>query len=237
MITMTTKFRSDKREIMDDFELQGKELKKTLNDLDKVNKWLGGNKVSIEGLESVLKSTCFAQPVRIMDVGCGNGSLLKEIAEYGRKNGIQMQLSGIDANPYTIELARQNTSSYPEITFKALDIFSEDFKYQKVDIIFCTLTLHHFSDPEILQILENFTQIAEMGIVINDLHRSRVAYFLFRIFCKVFIDNEIAKKDGLTSILRGFKKEDLKAYGKNLEVRAQKINWKWAFRYQWILLK
>lgn len=234
---MNTKIRSSQREIMDDFELQGKELKKTLEDLDKVNKWLGGNKVTLEGVEKVLKSACYAQPVSIMDVGCGNGSLLKEVAEYGRKNGIKMRLLGIDANHHAVELARKNTIDFPEITFQALDIFSEEFRAQKVDLILCNLTLHHFTDAEIKQILRNFVKNAMMGIVINDLHRTRIAYYLFKAFCTVFIDNEIARKDGLTSILRSFKKKDLIEYGRDLNVRDQKITWKWAFRYQWILLK
>lgn len=234
---MNTNKRSEHREIMDDFDLQGKELKRTLQDLDKINKWLGGNKITLEGLETILKSTCYAQPVTIMDVGCGNGSMLAEIADYGRRRGIKMKLYGIDANPNTIQLAKENTQSYPEISYELLDIFSEEFSSGKVDIILCTLTLHHFSDFEIQKVLHNFVKSAQMGIVINDLHRTRIAYYLFMAFCAVFIDNEIAKKDGLTSILRSFKKEELKAFGKDLNVRDQKITWKWAFRYQWILLK
>lgn len=229
--------RSTKREIMDDFELQGKELETTLNDLDKINRWLGGNEITLNGLERVLKSTCFAQPVRIMDVGCGNGSQLLEVAQFGRKKGIKMELLGIDANTHTIKMARKNTENYPEISFKAMDIFSEEFKHVQADVILCTLTLHHFTDTEIQQILKNFVHNATMGIVINDLHRSSMAYYLFKAFCFVFIDNEIAKKDGLTSIMRGFKIADLKAYGRHLNTRDQKISWKWAFRYQWILLK
>lgn len=234
---MNFKKRSNQREIMDDFSLQGRELERTLKDLDKVNRWLGGNKITLEGWEVVLNSACYLQPVKILDVGCGNGSLLKEVAQYGRQKGIKMQLLGIDANENAIKLAKENTSDYPEITFKSMDIFSEEFMNQKVDIILCTLTLHHFTDPEITLLLKNFVRKAQMGIVINDLHRSRLAYYLFQAFCAVFIDNEIARKDGLTSISRSFKKGELEKFGKGLEVRAQKINWKWAFRYQWILLK
>jgi hypothetical protein len=40
--------------------------------------------------------------------------------------------------------------------------------------------------------------------------------------------------DGLTSILRGFKRKDLENFSKELKVMPQ-IKWKWAFRYQWII--
>lgn len=237
MKIVNTKERSYRREIMDDFELQGEELRKTLDDLDRVNKWLGGNKVTVEGVDKILKSACFAQPVSITDVGCGNGSLLKEVADYGRSHGIKMNLQGIDANEHTIGIAKENTKDYPEITFEAQDIFSEAFKAKEVDIILCTLTMHHFKDKEIEEILHVFSNICQMGIVINDLQRSKLAYYLFEAFSAFFIKNDIARRDGLTSVLRSFKKDDLEWYGRNLNMRDQKIAWKWAFRYQWILLK
>ena len=237
MKIVKTKDRSTRREIMDDFELQGEALRETLDDLDKVNTWLGGNKVTLEGVKKILNSTCFIQPVSIMDVGCGNGSLLKEVADYGRRRGIKMKLQGVDANEHAIRLARENTKDYPEITFEALDIFSEEFKAKEVDIILCTLTMHHFRDKEIEEIMHAFSNSCKMGIVINDLQRSRIAYYLFEAFCAFFIKNDIARRDGLTSVLRSFKKDDLEWYGRNLNMRDQKIAWKWAFRYQWILLK
>jgi hypothetical protein len=47
----------------------------------------------------------------------------------------------------------------------------------------------------------------------------------------------MSKKDGLTSILRGFKKEELIGFSKNLQNSITEVQWKWAFRYQWIITK
>lgn len=229
--------RSREEEIMDDFDLKGDELEKTLQDLDKVNKWLGGNEITLEGVEKVIGTACFQPPLNILDVGCGNGSVLKEVAQLGRKKGIKMQLKGIDANPHAIEIARENCKDFAEIEFEAQDVFSEAFKKGKNDIVLCTLTLHHFEDEEIKRLLQIFVEKSQMGIVINDLKRSRLAYRLFRLFCAAFINNDIAREDGLVSIKRSFRKKDLLNYGKGLKVRKQEIHEKWAFRYQWILLK
>ena len=234
---ISTKERSTSPEIMDDFDLRGEELKKTLKDLDKVNRWLGGNKITIDGIDWLLKNGIFEAPLKVIDVGCGNGSLLKEVAQFGRKEAVKMELLGVDANKHSIGIAKENTAGFPEIEFAALDVFSEEFRRLDADIILCTLTLHHFSDSEIRKLLETFTKMANLGIVINDLQRSKAAYYLFEAFCAAFINNEINRKDGLTSILRSFKKEDLENYGSGLQVKEQIINWKWAFRYQWILLK
>ncbi|MGB7842911.1 MAG: methyltransferase domain-containing protein [Salinimicrobium sp.] len=237
MIWINSKHRSREEEIMDDFQLQGSQLKTTLEDLDKVNKYLGGNEITLEGVEKMIKSTCFEPPLHILDVGCGNGSLLKEVANLGRKKGVEMRLKGIDANIHAIEIARENCREYPEIIFEAQDVFSKEFEKENTDIVLCTLTLHHFTDTEIKRLLKNFVRKSNIGIVINDLKRSRLAYLLFQLFCAVFIRNDIAREDGLVSIKRSFRKKDLYNYGKNLKVRKQEIRQKWAFRYQWILLK
>jgi len=232
----TTK-RTDEAEIMDDFELQGCDLEKTLGDLDNINKWLGGNKITLQGIKKLLKGQVKTNIIQIADIGCGNGAILREIAKWGRSNNYRFQLTGIDANPYTIEIAEKLSANYPEIQYSTLNIFNDDYKSREFNIILCTLTLHHFKNPEIIGILNNFYTQAKTGIVINDLHRSRMAYFLFQAFCRVFINNEIARKDGLTSILRGFKKKDLQKLASNIPAGHQEIRWKWAFRYQWIIEK
>lgn len=232
-----TSTRTNKSEIMDDFNLQGTELEKTLNDLENINKWLGGNKITMQGIKKLLKSHPDNEPVHIVDVGCGNGAILREIANWGRTRNFPIKLTGIDANSHAIEIAEKLSEYYPEIEFKSQNIFSDVFRKNQFDIVLCTLTLHHFKDAEIKEIMTNFYRQATMGVVINDLHRSKQAYFLFRAFCKVFIKNKIARDDGLTSVLRGFKRKDLKNFASVIPARKQEIKWKWAYRYQWIIEK
>lgn len=234
---INTAERSNQKEIMDDLDMQGNELKMTLQDLDKVNQMLGGNKITVEGVEKLLKSCCYRRPVKIIDVGCGNGSILKEVANYGRKTGDRFELMGIDANPNAVKIAERNLEDYPEVSFKAMDVFSQEFMLQEADIILCTLTLHHFSNEKIEELMKIFVEMAGLGVVVNDLKRSRRAYYLFKAFCKAFGLREINRKDGLTSILRSFKKPELENFGRSLKVSRQEINEKWAFRYQWILYK
>lgn len=237
MIGVSTTFRSDEREIMDHLDFKGQELESTLDDLDRVNRLLGGYKVTLQGIEKILGSACFAQPVEITDVGCGNGSMLREVAKIGRSKGLRMKLKGLDISEHTIAIARKQSKDFPEISFERMDVTSEEFKNIRIDILLCTLTLHHFSDEEIEDLMKIFVSSCHMGIVINDLHRSKTAYYLFKLYCVFFMKNEVAKKDGLTSILRGFKRKDLEWYGRNLKMRKQLLSWKWAFRFQWILLK
>lgn len=222
---------------MDDFDLKGDELERTLKDLENINKWLGGNKVTMQGIKKLLETHPEEKTLHIADVGCGNGSILREIAAWGRKKNYVLKLTGIDANTHAIAIAERLSEFYPEINYSALNIFDPSFQNEKFDIILCTLTLHHFKDEQIKEITESFYRQARIGVVINDLHRSKQAYYLFRAFCKVFIRNKIARDDGLTSILRGFKKKDIKKFASVIPARRQEIKWKWAYRYLWIIEK
>ncbi len=234
---LNTKFRTDTLETMDDFAMEGEILRDALDKIAKINQLLGGNQLTLQGVQDLTSSISKSNEIVIVDVGCGNGDMLRTLADFGLKNKLKFQLIGIDANSFTISHAQQLSQNYPNISYRCEDIFETSFKELKYDIVLCTLTLHHFKDKEIVDLLNVFYANSTIGIVINDLQRSAIAYRLFQALCFVFRLNEMSREDGLTSILRGFKKEELIHFSKKLSFKNYKIHWKWAFRYQWIISK
>ena len=230
---ISTKKRTDKAELMDDFSIGGDLLRDTLDKLENINRWLGGNLVTVNSLKKVLKKHPKEQALSIVDIGCGHGDILRDVAKFGRKNGYKMTLLGIDANPTAIDYAIELSTEYPEVHFKTEDIFSEDFKKREFDVVLATLFLHHFKEEPLVSFLENTLKQTKIGVIVNDLHRHKLAYYLFMLL-SVFIKNKMIIEDGLTSVLRGFKRRDLIDLSKKLQVKPQ-ISWKWAFRFQWIL--
>ncbi len=228
-----TTYRSEAPETMDDFTMEGEILRDALDKIAAINQLLGGNGVTLNGIKVLLKSKPKAQHIRIIDIGCGNGDMLRTLANYAKQHNLNFSLIGIDANSFTIAHARQLSINYPNISYECKDIFEN--LNDDCDIMLCTLTLHHFKDKEILFLLENFKKLARIGVVINDLHRSALAYYLFKAICFIFRLNAMSRDDGLVSILRGFKKVDLLTYSKLLNLKLFSIKWKWAFRYQWII--
>jgi 2-polyprenyl-3-methyl-5-hydroxy-6-metoxy-1,4-benzoquinol methylase len=187
----------------------------------------------LAGVKTLLRAESKAEVHTIMDLGCGHGDMLRQIARYGRSQGFQFELIGIDANKDAIAYARELSADYPEIQFESSDIFSSDFKKRQCSIALCTLFLHHFSEAQIRQILRQLKEQSSLGIVINDLQRSEIAYGLFKLL-GLAISNHMVKQDGLTSILRAFKRPEIEAFSKPLNLPYH-IQWKWAFRYQWII--
>lgn len=234
-MSVDTSQRTSKEEIMDDFALTGHELSDALDKIALINQWLGGNNITLDGIKKLIKDYPKDKEISIVDIGCGNGDMCRAIADLGRKEGITFKILGIDANTYTINHAKSLSQSYSNISYAILNIFDRDFASLNYDIAVCTLTLHHFTDQEIVSLMTLLTNKAKLGVVINDLQRSALAYRLFQLICFVFRLNTMSREDGLTSILRGFKKQDLEKLSKQLHLKKYRINWKWAFRYQWII--
>ncbi len=220
---------------MDDFSMEGNELKEALDKIAEINQWLGGNKITLDGIKVLLKNQPNDKVISILDIGCGNGDMCRAIADFARQENRTISILGIDANQYTISYAETCSKTYPSITYRVQDVFSDAFKAVQYDIAVCTLTLHHFSDEAILALMKLVSKQAALGVVINDLHRSPIPYRLFQLICFVFGLNRMSREDGLTSILRGFKRADLENYSRQLHLKDYSINWRWAFRYQWII--
>lgn len=234
---ISTKYRSDKPEIMDNFAMEGEILRHTLDKIASINQLLGGNQLTLQGVQNLIAKISKTAEITIIDVGCGNGDMLRILADYGLKNQLNFKLIGIDANNFTINYARSLSKKHPNISFQCEDVFNKAFQELKYDIVLCTLTLHHFKEDEIVSLMNVFNTNSKIGIVINDLHRSIISYRLFQALCFIFRLKEMPKNDGLVSILRGFKREELIYFSNKLNLVNYKIQWKWAFRYQWIIRK
>ena len=234
---LKTKYRTDDSEIMDDFQLQGDVLREALDKIVRINQLLGGNKLTLKGVAKLLEKVPDSKQVTIVDVGCGNGDMLRKLAHFGYQNNLNLQLIGIDANAFTVNYATKLSKEYSNIKYRCEDVFDKPFSEMNYDIVLCTLTLHHFKNEDIVKLLTLFHNNSKHGFVVNDLHRNSVAYRLFQVLCLVFRLNNMSRQDGLTSILRGFKKKELLAFSEKLGFKKYSIHWKWAFRYQWIVEK
>lgn len=237
MITFSNKYRSEQIEIMDNLDFQGAEMRNLLGDLKTVNKWLGGNSISIDGIEKLLRGHSKKNLIVILDIGCGDGELLRKCTDYGKNNNYNFQCIGIDFNQNILEIAEKKSRNYPNIKFKKIDVFLEEELIPNCDIALCTLFMHHFNNENIEALLRILLNKSQKGLIINDLQRNIMAFGLFKVVSKLFLKTKTAKHDGLVSIARGFKKNELENISKKIPNQQSKIHWRWAFRYQWILKK
>jgi 2-polyprenyl-3-methyl-5-hydroxy-6-metoxy-1,4-benzoquinol methylase len=227
--------RSTDVEIMDDLYCSGEVVDQTLRELEFINRALGGNRVTLEGLAQLLKGNSSKEYIAIADLGCGGGDMLMRIADWGRRKKIKFKLTGIDANPNIIAYAKGNSQDYPTIQYTTLNIFSPEFQGKKFDIILATLFTHHFSDDELEEILKSLQGQAQIGVVVNDIHRHWLAYFSIRLLTRFFSKSAMVKFDAPLSVLRAFKRPELEGVLRRAGIENYSLRWSWAFRWRLII--
>lgn len=225
--------RSEVKELMDNPDLDKESLREAYSDINRCNTWLGGISITIKAIRKLIK----AHPKKtysIFDMGCGDGYMLRNIAKAFKNDPVDLELIGFDLHEDVVSVAREATNENDTIRFKKADILALDANMH-CDILICTLTMHHFKESDILRFIKKFSELAQIGIVINDLERSPIAYRLFKLFSFLFIQSNVAKTDGLTSISKGFKKTELLQIANHLNNLQHTITWQWAFRYLWVI--
>ena len=221
--------RSAEVEIMDDLNCNGEVVDQTLRELEFINRWLGGNAVTLEGAKLLINDR--KEILTIVDLGCGGGDMLKLLSDWARKNNRKLNLVGIDANPNIISFAKENCKAYPEITFETLNIFSEDFQSRKYDVVMGTLFYHHFTQEELVNFFSKLKQQVRIGIIINDIHRHYLAFHSIRLLTKLFSKSAMVKFDAPLSVLRAFTKRELTDILNKSQLSSFTIKWRWAFRW------
>ena len=230
---MSSKFknRAYEEELMDDLTASGPVIPQTLRELETINKWLGGNYVTIDGIVKLIRRKNPRKLV-IADLGCGGGDILKLVARWAASKKLEVELVGFDANPHIIDYARENCKDFDNISFEVQDIFSQEFREREFDIILCTLFTHHFTEEQLTGIFRQFKSQAKVGVVINDLHRHWFAFHSIHILTSLFSKSEMVRNDASLSVLRSFKRSELVQLMKDAEIGWFSLKWMWAFRWQ-----
>ncbi|WP_162428353.1 methyltransferase domain-containing protein [Pontibacter pudoricolor] len=228
--------RSNQPELMDDLTLAGEELRKNLRELEIINNWLGGHKVVLDALDK-LTANYKNQPVTIADIGCGGGDTLTTIAKWANRKTIAVQLTGIDANNFMVNYARQHCQDYNNITIAQHDVFSQEFARQEYDIIVCSLFCHHFTDEQLVQLFRQLYSQAKVAVIVNDLHRHWCAYYSIKYITKLFSGSRLVQHDAPLSVWRAFKRNELQQLMAQAGITNYSLRWMWAFRWQLVLNK
>ena len=225
--------RSFEKELLDRNDIPFEDIIQNMKELDFINKYLGGHKISITGVRSLLTKPRFRNgKILICEIGCGGGDNLRVIRQFCCKQNISAEFTGIDINPHCIEFARSRKEN-ESIRFLASDYKLVKFD-QKPDIIFSSLFTHHFDDSEVVEILRWMNRNSTAGFFINDLHRHPVAYYSIKWLTKIFSTSYLVKNDASLSVLRGFRKKELIDFKNQAAIRGLQVKWKWAFR--WLLI-
>ena len=220
--------RSSKTELLDAADIPFADIQQNMLELDKINHLLGGHRITLKGIRSLIPTNSTA--ICICEIGCGGGDNLKVIYDYCKKRNIQISLIGIDIKQTCISFAAENNTGLP-CRWICSDYELVNFENNPPDIIFSSLFCHHFSNQSLMTMLQWMQQNSRVGFFINDLHRHPLAYYSIKGLTRLFSKSYLVKNDAPISVERGFIKKEWKNLCAMAGIKPVSIQWQWAFRH------
>lgn len=226
--------RSYQLELLDLPDIPFEDIRRNMQELETINRYLGGHRITLSGMKSILSRPFppefpLSKKITVCEIGCGGGDNLKAINSWCIKKGIKVYFIGIDINKDCISYARENCRTL-EVEWVASDYRKVVFK-NKPDIIFSSLFCHHFSEDVLREQLILMRENASAGFFINDLQRHALAYYSIKWLTRYFSGSYLVKNDAPLSVLRGFSKREWVQLLSQAGMCHGTIQWKWAFRW------
>ena len=194
--------RSRQEEQMDAPGLDPAVYERVLHDLARVNRWTLTARPALAFLDRAVGP---ARRIRLLDVGFGDGDVLRAIGRWARRRGIEVDLVGVDLNEKSLQAARAATP--PDL---AIDYRAGDYRDQAGpwDVVLSSQVAHHMTEDELTAFLRHMEAEARLGWLVCDLHRHRVAHWGFPLLARLLRVHRITREDGQLSIARSFRRDD-----------------------------
>jgi phospholipid N-methyltransferase len=201
--------RSDEAELLDDDVQDPDELAANFRDIKRVNQIFGGISTILRLLPHLLDAVAPGQPVTVLDLATGCGDIPVALSGWAKRRGVPMTIIASDASDDILELARREIGNNPDIILARHDARSVPLPDKHVDIVLCSLSLHHFPADDAVQVLGEMNRLARVGFILNDLRRSRLGYAGAWLAAHLATRNRLTRNDAPLSVRRAYTPEEL----------------------------
>lgn len=190
--------RTLQEEQMDAADLDPATYAAVLRDLARVNWWTMTARPTLRFLSrAVGKRTSFS----LLDVGFGQGDMLRTVLRWARRRGIAARLVGVDLNPLSEGIAR---AAAPD---DGIDYRTGNYADQPepFDLIISSQVAHHMTDAQLDGFLRHMEATARIGWLVSDLRRHGFAHAGYPLLARLLGVHRIVREDGTLSIARSYR--------------------------------
>ena len=223
--------RSAEKELMDTESVSFTEFNDCLRNLEWINVCSLAYRPTLQWLRKI-SHRIPEKEFSIIDIGSGGGDMLRRIWKWAQANKFTVNLTGVDINPSSKELAELATPSEAPIVYKTADLFSLETE-RHADIIISSLFTHHLSDEDVVRFIRWMDSRCKTGWHINDLHRHPIPYFFIKWVTKILPVNRLVKHDAAVSVARSFTKSDWERLLQQAQIPHQQVTIKWFFPFRY----
>ena len=212
-------------EILDDPAVDPRLRLRSMADVARSNRWLGGIRAASTELRQVLQLLPRDTPVMLLDVGTGLADIPHEAARAARELGVDLSTIGFDGAATVLLEARARTTWV--VCGSALAL---PFADHSIDVVMCSQLLHHFADVDAASVLRELDRVARHAVIVSDLRRSWVAAIGFWLVSFPLRFHRVTRHDGTVSVLRGFTANELRDLVRDAVAAAPTVTRRLGFR-------
>jgi len=199
--------RSTEPELMDGEHVTAAEFAACLANLARVNTVTLARPPTLRWLERATAGLRPGDSFTLLDVGFGEGDMLRAVHHWATRRGLVPMLSGMDLNPRGAPAAAAATDAAMQIDYRTGDVFAAAL-VPPPDFIISSLVTHHMRDDEVVRFLRWMEATASRGWFVNDLHRHWLAFHGFRLLAWAARWHRFVRHDGPVSVARSFRRSD-----------------------------
>jgi SAM-dependent methyltransferase len=196
---------------------------RVLADLARVNRLTLTHRPVLQFLRQGWTQLPSGAAVSVLDVGSGQGDLLRAIWKLGHEQGRRMHLTGLDLQPDSASAARAATPPEMGIAYVTGDLFA--FRPRRVDYIVSSQLAHHLDDDRIVELMAWMQRHARRGWCITDLRRHWLPYLAFPWLARAAQWHHVVRVDGTRSIARACTPQEWQALIARAKVAARVRQW------------
>jgi SAM-dependent methyltransferase len=197
-MTGSLRHRAMAEEQMDADDLSPAVYARVLNDLARVNRVTLAARPTLAFLAKAPR-----RPFRLLDVGYGDGGMLRAVWRWAQKRDLACELVGIDLNGRSRAVAQAHHPAGAPIDYRTGDYAT--LADEPWDFIVSSLVTHHMSDAQRIDFLSFMERHARQGWFVNDLHRHAFAWHGYPLLARLLGVHRIVREDGQLSIARSFR--------------------------------
>src|SRR5262249_53249296 len=153
----------------------------------------------------------------------GGADIPRALARWARRAGRPIRIVALDRDRAMLACARRASASYPEIVLLQGDALAMPVRPGSVDLVISALTLHHLEPASAVEDLAAMDRTARIGLVVNDLVRSRAAYIVVWLATRALTKNRMSRHDGPLSVLRAYTPDELRVLGRKAGLVAARV--------------
>ncbi|MEO8378151.1 MAG: methyltransferase domain-containing protein [Acidobacteriota bacterium] len=214
---MLTPKRIESEELLDEGDVTAEDRERSLRDLRRINKYLGGVRV----YRSLVRA--FA-PRSILDLGTGTSDLLEAVP------GVPLRI-GLDFNIEHLLYLRTASRVHRVVG----DVHHLPFRGDAVDLITSSHFFHHFSPDENEAIMTDSLRIARKGVAFTDTERHYVPLLVTTLLGALRLVGRVTRFDAPASVRQGYTAREVRALASRIGASRWKVMLKWPFRFAILL--